>query len=116
MPCGIRGVSQAELRGAGTAHHAAACRQALPVACSLTPRVRLQECGAICYNTTCWQTEIPMNKVSAFSFHCLGLDFFFFSQPDTAAHKLSPCNTFSVQSRSVSCPMETIASGYLVLT
>lgn len=56
MPCGIRGVSQAELRGAGTAHHAAACRQALPVACSLTPRVLLWECEAIRYDTTCWQT------------------------------------------------------------
>lgn len=56
MPYGIRGVSQAELRGAGTAHHAAACRQALPVTCSLTPRVLLWECEAIRLGTTCWQT------------------------------------------------------------
>lgn len=40
----------------------------------------------------------------------------FFPQPNTAAYKLSPCNTFAVESCSVSCPMETIASGYLVLT
>lgn len=53
VPCGIRGVSQAELRGAGTA----ACRQeALPVACGLTPRVLLWECEAIPYDTTCCQT------------------------------------------------------------
>lgn len=59
---------------------------------------------------------MPTNKVSAFSFRYLSLNFFFFFPPNTAAHKLSPCNTFAVQSRSVSCPMETIASGYSVLT
>lgn len=56
MPCGVRAVSQAELRGAGTSHHAAACRQTLPVTHSLTPQVLLWECEAICHGTTCWQT------------------------------------------------------------
>lgn len=46
MPCGISGASQAELRGAGRACHAATRGQASPVTCSLTPRVLLRECGA----------------------------------------------------------------------
>lgn len=53
VPCRIRGVSQAELRGAGTAHCAVACKQTLPVACSLTPQVLLWECEAVRYDTTC---------------------------------------------------------------
>lgn len=56
MPYGISGVSQAELRGAGKAHHAAACSPAFSVTSCLTPQVLLQECEAIRYNTTCWQT------------------------------------------------------------
>lgn len=56
MPYGISGVSQAELRGAGKAHHAAACSPAFSVTSCLTPQVLLQECEAIHYNTTCWQT------------------------------------------------------------
>lgn len=59
--------------------------------------------------------DINTHKQSiCFFFLVFGCQLFF--PPNTAARKLSPCNTFTVKSRSVSCPMETIASGYLVLT
>lgn len=71
-----------------------------------------------------WSHPLQYNLLADINTHEQSICFFFplfrsqlfFFPPNTAAHKLSPCNTFAVQSCSVSCPMETIASGYLVLT